>query len=182
MSKDIEVAICSYEEFSEWDHIPYGSFYIRNAMIENEENFKVINSEEIQLESLVQFASALGYESCWSLEGKLQRFKQPRFRCIGKEYISVRNMIKLHNTAAEDIFEHLGSVDMSFKEFLNTDFGEDLFTVLFAGSCKIVEVVKAQYSRKRGGFFLHPTKTINMVKFMTKKDEAQYKHFLMQEE
>ncbi len=32
MSKDIEVVICSYEEFSEWDHIPYGSFYIRNAM------------------------------------------------------------------------------------------------------------------------------------------------------
>ncbi len=150
-------------------------------MTENED-FMVVNSEEIQLESLVQFASGLGYESCWSLEGKLQRFKQPRFRCIGKEYISVQNMIKLHNTAAEDIFEHLGSVDMSFKEFLNTEEGEDIITMLFAGSCKIVETVKCQYSRKRGGFFLHDTPGNNMVKFMTKKDEAQYKHFLMQEE
>lgn len=151
------------------------------AYQDKECDFTVVNSEEIQLESLVQFASGLGYESVWSVEGKLQRFKQPRFRCIGKEYISVRNMIKLHNTAAEDIFEHLASVDMSFKEFLNTEEGEDIITMLFAGSVKIVEKVKAQYSRKRGGFFLHDTPGNNMIRFMTKKDEKQFGHFLMQE-
>ncbi len=151
-------------------------------MIDNEQDFTVVNTEDLQLQSLIAFGNALGYDAVSTPCGQLQRFKQPRFRCIGKEYISVRNMIKLHNTAAEDIFEHLGSVNMSFKEFLNTEEGEDIVTMLFAGSVKIVEKVKAQYSRKRGGFFLHPTKTNNMIRFMTKKDEAQYGHYLMQEE
>lgn len=30
--KPIETVTISFEEFSEWDHIAYGSFYIRNAM------------------------------------------------------------------------------------------------------------------------------------------------------
>lgn len=30
--KDIETVTISFEEFSEWEHIPYGSFFIRNAL------------------------------------------------------------------------------------------------------------------------------------------------------
>jgi len=150
-------------------------------MTENEEDFTIVNTEELQLQSLVLFGNALGYDAVYSLEGKLQRFKQPRFRCVGKEYISVRNMIKMHNTAAEDIFEHLSSVDMSFKELLNTEEGEDIITMLFAGSVKIVETVKAQFSRKRGGFFLHDTPGNNMIRFMTDRDFAHYKSWMSKE-
>lgn len=32
MSKDVKMVSVSYEEFSEWDFIPVGSFYIKNAL------------------------------------------------------------------------------------------------------------------------------------------------------
>lgn len=30
--KPIETVVITYEEFSEWEHVPYGSFFIRNAL------------------------------------------------------------------------------------------------------------------------------------------------------
>lgn len=30
--KPVETVAITYEEFSEWEHIPYGSFFIRNAL------------------------------------------------------------------------------------------------------------------------------------------------------
>lgn len=32
VEKPIETVVVTYEEFSEWEHVPYGSFFIRNAL------------------------------------------------------------------------------------------------------------------------------------------------------
>lgn len=141
-----------------------------------------VNTEDLQLTSLVDFMAALGFESVWSVQGNLLRFKQPKLRFCGKEYMSVASAIKLHNSSAiEDVWKHLSTVNTDFKSFINTDEGLDMITLLFAGTVKVIETVKGQY--KRGvGFFVHDTKSNHMIKFNTDRDAAHYKMHVFMEE
>ncbi len=140
-----------------------------------------VDSTALQEESLINFAASIGYEAVFDTKARLHRFKQPKFRKQGVEYRSVRSMIKLHNSAAEDIFRHLATVNTDFQSFINTDEGLDMITLLFAGTVKIVETVKGQY--KRGvGFFVHDTKSNHMIKFNTDRDEAHYGHYVLMED
>ena len=142
----------------------------------------VIDTSAIQEQSLIDFAAQLGYETVYVVikdrvtgcyHDRLARFKQPRFACVGEEYISVKTMLRAHNTAAENAFEYLKTLDgeESFSDFLSRKSGDgrSMMEVLAAGGCKIVKKVKGQYSRK-GGFQVQS----HMVKFMTPQDYAQY--------
>ena len=140
-----------------------------------------IDTSAIQEQSLINFAAQLGYEPVYSFfengttwgDERIVRFKQPRFACVGEEYISVKTMLRAHNSAAEQVFEHLKTLDdeESFSDFLSRKNGDgrSMMEILAAGGCKIVKKVKGQYSRK-GGFQVQS----HMVKFMTPQDYAQY--------
>lgn len=141
----------------------------------------IVDTSAIQEKSLVDFGAALGYEPVYSMfynsaldahEERLVRFKQPRFACVGEEYLSVKTMINLHNGAAEGAFDYIRTIKgESLSEFLSRPDGEgrSLLELVAAGGCKIVKKVKGQYSRK-GGFQTQS----HMVKFMTPQDKAQY--------
>lgn len=142
----------------------------------------VIDTTAIQEQSLINFAAQLGYEPVFSAflqeggtwhEERLVRFKQPRFACVGEEYLSVKTMLRAHNTSAENVFDYLKTLRIgeSFSDFLSRPYGDgrSMMEILAAGGCKIVKKVKGQYSRK-GGFQIQS----HMVKFMTPQDKAQY--------
>lgn len=141
----------------------------------------IVDTSAIQEKSLVDFGAALGYEPVYKFflqeggtwhEQRLVRFKQPRFACVGEEYLSVKTMINLHNGAAEGAFDYIRTIKgESLPEFLSRTDGEgrSLLELVSAGGCKIVKKVKGQYSRK-GGFKIQS----HMVKFMTPQDKAQY--------
>lgn len=141
----------------------------------------VIDTTAIQEQSLINFAGQLGYEPVYGLfetdapwgEERLVRFKQPRFACVGEQYLSVKTMLRAHNTSAENVFDYLKTLsdEEFFSDFLSRPYGEgrSMMEILAAGGCKIVKKVKGQYSRK-GGFQIQS----HMVKFMTPQDKAQY--------
>ena len=141
----------------------------------------IIDTTAIQEHSLVNFAASLGYEPVYKIyhrgkddvEPRLFRFKQPRFACVGEEYLSVKTMLRAHNTSAENVFDYLKTLsdEEFFADFLSRPYGEgrSMMEILAAGGCKIVKKVKGQYSRK-GGFQIQS----HMVKFMTPQDKAQY--------
>lgn len=149
-----------------------------------EEDFKIIDTTDIQIQSLVKFSAALGYEAVYRTDENGKdipvRFKQPNFRCVGQEYTSVRTMLKLHNEASEQTFEYLKTLseEESLAEFLNreNDEGYNLINLLFAGTCKTVQQVKGQYTRKKGLVIQS-----GMVKFMTDKDYYQHAYMLLGE-
>lgn len=142
-----------------------------------EEDFKIIDTTDIQIQSLVKFSAALGYEAVYRTDENGKdipvRFKQPNFRCVGQEYTSVRTMLKLHNEASEQTFEYVKTLskDESLSEFLNreNDEGYNIINLLFAGTCKTVQQVKGQYTRKKGLVIQS-----GMVKFVTDKDYYQH--------
>ncbi len=135
----------------------------------------VVDTTLLQCESLIQFAACIGYEVVVNEQNNIVRFKQPNFRSVGEEYISVRRMIKLHNSAAEDIFEFIKTLpkEYSFQDFLNGASGHAMIETLFAGSSKIVRKVKGQYHRKQG-FAIQSHK----VEFNSDKDYAHYGHLV----
>lgn len=142
----------------------------------------IVDTSAIQEKSLVAFGAALGYEPVYKAflqeggtwhEERLVRFKQPRFACVGEEYLSVKTMLRAHNKSAENVFDYLKTLsdEERFSEFLSRPYGDgrSMMEILAAGGCKIVKRVKGQYSRK-GGFQIQS----HMVKFMTPQDKAQY--------
>ena len=142
----------------------------------------IVDTTAIQEQSLINFAAQLGYEPVFSAflqeggtwhEERLVRFKQPRFACVGEEYLSVKTMLRAHNTSAENVFDYLKTLsdEERFSEFLSRPYGEgrSMMEILAAGGCKIVKKMKGQYSRK-GRFQIQS----HIVKFMTPQDKAQY--------
>ena len=133
---------------------------------------EAIDTKLIQEQSLVNFANAIGYEVVEDENRNIRRFKQPRFRSYGEEYISVKRMLRLHNNAAEDVFEYVKSLGSEeFSDFLNRKDGQgrEMIDLMFAGSCKIVRKVKGQYTRKEGLIIQS-----NIVQFMTDSDFKTY--------
>ena len=135
----------------------------------------VADTRLLQCESLINFAACIGYEVVANEQNNIVRFKQPNFRSVGEEYISVRRMIKLHNSAAEDIFEFIKTLpkEYSFQDFLNGAAGHTMIEILFAGSGKIVKKVKGQYHRKEGLVIQS-----HKVEFNSDKDYAHYGHLV----
>lgn len=144
------------------------------------DEFKVVDTTDLQMTSLVDFMAAIGYEAVFTQDGKLVRFKQPKFRKNGQEYIGVKRAIYMHNYLPDQVWRHTATVNTDFTTFLASPGGEDMINILFAGSTRIVERVKGQYSRKKG-FFVHPSNSNMLIKFNTPKDEAQYGHHVRQE-
>ena len=131
-----------------------------------------VDTQVIQRESLVRFAAAMGYEVVTDTMDCIRRFKQPRFQSAGVEYVSVKNMLKLHNQSAENVFEYVKSLNCeTFGEFLNRKDreGRTMIELMFAGSIKIVRQVKGQATRKEGLVIQS-----NIIEFMTDQDRYQY--------
>lgn len=124
----------------------------------------------IQEESLVNFMAATGYEPVYNNTFGLCGFFQPKFEAIGKSRISVTSAIRMHNETAEETFAKLKFTPyVEFKEFVSELGNVDDIITIFAGTCKIVETVNANYSRKKGLMF-----TKHNVKFMTHRDRRHY--------
>lgn len=139
------------------------------------EQSEMKDTTEIQEASLVNFMAAIGYEPVYKLTEKctdmLVGFFQPKFFPIGQARVSVNSAIKMHNESAEETFAELISFtpNQEFIDFVSNYYNIDKITNLFAGTCKIVEQVKANYSRKKG-FVVHD----HNVKFMTRRDRKRY--------
>lgn len=139
-------------------------------MTKEVEVFKPLNSEKIQMASLTQFMAALGYDEVHDTKRGLVAFSAPMFACVGKARVSVQSAIRMHNELAEENFAKLKFEPyVEFKEFIANEANVDELISIFAGSCKIVETVKACFNRKKGIMFQSQN-----VKFMTKKDQYQY--------
>ena len=135
-----------------------------------EATFVALDSTKIQLQSLTNFMAALGYEEVHDIHRGLIAFAQPAFAVVGKARVSVNSAIRMHNELAEETHAMLHFAPyMEFKEFIAQESNVDSIVALFAGSCKIVETVKATFSRKKGVMIQG-----HSVKFMTRKDQAQY--------
>lgn len=136
------------------------------------------DSTIIQEDSLTNFMAGIGYEPVYKHGFGLRGFRQPKFKVIGQERVSVNRAIKLHNTLAEVTFREVTRMvsfnpRISFAEFASKYENIDRITDLFAGTCKIVHQVKANFSRRKS-FVVHD----HNIKFMTKRDERQYSHML----
>lgn len=131
-----------------------------------------VDTQFIQEESLIRFAAAMGYEVVMDTYQRIRRFKQPKFRCAGIEYVSVKSMLKMHNQSAENVFEYVKSLnEESFNDFLNRDdrSGRTMIELMFAGTCKIVRQIKGQATRKDGLVIQS-----NVIEFMTNQDRVQF--------
>jgi hypothetical protein len=142
--------------------------------VKPEMDFKPVDTSTIQEESLVNFAAALGYEPTYKLNNDgdelLCGFFQPKFYRVGKARISVNSAIRMHNEMAEENYAKLKFTPYEeFAKFVADQDNVDEIISIFAGTCKIVETVKANYSRKKG-FMVHD----HNVKFMSKRDKRQY--------
>lgn len=132
-------------------------------------NFVAKDMAELQEESLVNFGAAIGYEPVYDLRG-LRGFRQPNFSPIGRERVSVNTMIRLHNESAEETFAMLKMTPyIEFGDYLKDQKNIDDLITIFAGTTKIVERVKAVFSKKQGLVIQD-----NNVKFMTKRDQRYY--------
>lgn len=132
------------------------------------------DTSELQEESLVNYGAALGYEPVYNERVGLCGFRQPKFAVIGKERVSVNRMIRMHNHDAEDVFTILQFTPyVEFNQYIKDVANEADLITLFAGTCKIVEQVKATYSNKKG-FKVHN----HMVKFMTHRDRRYYRDLI----
>lgn len=141
------------------------------------EEFDFANTEEIQEQSLVNFMASLAYEPVWDgTTCRLLRFKQPRFACVGQEYIGLKRAIYIHNNLPQQVWQHISTVNTDFVSFVNSPGGEDMIQILAAGNARIVQTVKGKPSKK--GFFVESNKGDHLVKFQTEKDFFQYKHLL----
>lgn len=144
-------------------------------MTEQIESFT--NTEEIQEQSLVNFMAVLGYEPVYdSLTLKLLRFKQPRFACVGQEYIGLKRAIHMHNNLPQMAWQYISTVNTDFASFVNSPGGEDMIQILAAGNARIVQTVKGKPNKK--GFYVELNKGDHMVKFQTIKDYKQYRHYV----
>lgn len=137
-------------------------------------DFIPVDTTGIQEASLVEFMAAIGYEPTYKrvIGGEqLSGFFQPKFLRIGKARVGVNRAIRMHNELAEANFAKLVSFTphKEFIDFIADQDNVDEIISLFAGTCKIVETIKANYSRKKG-FIVHD----HNVKFMTKRDRRHY--------
>ena len=141
------------------------------------EEFEYSNTEELQEESLVNFMASLKYEPVYdSTTYRLLRFKQPRFACVGQEYIGLKRAIYMHNNLVESVWQTITTVNTDFVSFVNSPGGEDMIQILAAGNARIVQTVKGKPSKK--GFFVESNKGDHMIRFQSEKDFMQYKHLL----
>lgn len=132
----------------------------------------VRDTKHIQEESLVNFMAAIGYEPVYNFF-TITGFYQPAFAKTGKARISVNKAIEMHNYDADEAFQTFLSDAIgsnSLREYLRkSDLNLDEITNLFAGTCKIVQHINGNYSRKKGLVI-----NKHQVKFMTKYDERRY--------
>lgn len=141
-------------------------------------DFIPVDSKAIQEESLVRFMAAVGYEPVYDEQDRLRSFCQPKFSKIGEARVSINRAIAMHNSWAEDLFSEIihyavkvGST--TFREFIQSWRNVDSMSIMFAGTCKIVEQIKGCGSNKEG-FKVHD----HNIKFMTKRDKRHYGHLL----
>lgn len=141
------------------------------------EKFVPQSTKAIQEESLTNFMATIGYEPVYCKSKGLVRFSQPRFYKTGKSNIGVNTAIKLHNQAGEEAFCQLTCFTRPIEliQFLKHRENYETIILAAAGATKIVEQVKASFSRKKG-FVVHD----HNVKFMTKSDERMYRRYIGQ--
>lgn len=130
----------------------------------------------IQEESVTNFMAALGYEPVYASIGDvygLIRFTQPRFHRTGEINISVNRAIRLHNQAGEEAFAELIAFTrpQELRDYVRDFKNYQTLITVSAGATKIVEQVKASFSRKKG-FVVHD----HNIKFMTRRDQKRYAH------
>lgn len=138
------------------------------------EEFKPQNTTYIQEESVTNFMAALGYEPVYGgALGHLLRFSQPRFAKHGEAIVSVNRAIKLHNAAGEEAFAELiaFTAPQELRDYVHYFKNYQTLMMAAAGATKIVEQVKASFSRKKG-FVVHD----HNIKFMTRRDQKIYAH------
>lgn len=134
------------------------------------EQFVLLDTTHIQQDSLIEFMAAIGYEPVYNDREMLCSFYQPKYHKTGEMRVSVNRAIRMHNEMAEEVFIKLQfQPKQEFRDFVKDYHNIDEIVTLFAGTCKIVEFISANYSKKRG-FEVHN----HNVKFMTKRDQKHY--------
>lgn len=136
---------------------------------------QVNDTFDIQVESLVRFAGAIGYEAIYNTSDSIVGFINPRARAVGQERVSVNNMIEKHNKLPGQALRRVqDGAKVSFPQLVGSIKGEDLLVALFAGYTRLVVKIKMVYSRKLGLVVQS-----NKVKFQTAADVEKYKHVIV---
>lgn len=137
----------------------------------------VHDTSSLQLESLLAFAAALGYDAVYPKSDKknpdpfkVLYFYNPRAERVGQARISVNTMIRKHNTLPNKVFREIqDGAKVGFNDFIRSPKGEDQAIALFAGYVRIVRKVKLTHSRKNGIVVQS-----HKVHFQTRRDMVQY--------
>lgn len=139
------------------------------------EQFVPKDTRQIQEESLTNFMAAIGYEPVYHPERGLVRFTQPRFYKTGEVNISVNRAIKMHNERGEEAFAELVAftAPVELRDYVRRYKNYQTIALAFGGATKIVEQVKACFSKKKG-LVVHD----HNIKFMTKRDERLYSPYI----
>lgn len=147
--------------------------YLEKMEKQMTEQFKPKKTNYIQEESVTNFLAALGYEPVYGVHGHLLRFSQPRFAKHGEAIVSVNRAIRLHNAAGEEAFAELiaFTAPQELRDYIRYFKNYQTLMIAAAGATKIVEQVKASFSRKKG-FVVHD----HNIKFMTRRDQKRYAH------
>ena len=125
----------------------------------------VLNTESLQVESLMRVAGALGYEPVYDKKANLVNFRGDRYQKDGMLHVSVNSMIKLHNKLGQNAWiSTKNAIETNLDEFIANK-GDENIIILLAHYTRLVKKIKMSFSKKRG-FIVQS----NKVEFYTKWD------------
>lgn len=134
------------------------------------------DSSSLQEESLVLYMEALGYDPIYKWDGYngelLVGFRSDKYVKDGVGRVSVNTAVDMHNYDPEfsyDMIREVTTDSEKYKNFIKNRSNYLVIASLFAGTCKIVESVKACGSKTRG-LVVHD----HNVKFMSEKYKRSY--------
>jgi hypothetical protein len=132
--------------------------------------FKMIDTKDLQIKSLIEFAQTLGYVPV-SSERLCQGFQTIDMSTWHTKYISMEDMIKLHDWHLHRVIEMPnGEKVYDFLELKHIDVADSSFTS--AKNAKLVEQVKLQRDKSQSDGVKVQN---NMVK-LTEKGKELYEH------
>lgn len=111
-----------------------------------DENFTIVDTKDLQIKSLVDFAQVLGYKPV-DTTSLLKGFRTVDMTTWHTKYISLRDMLKLHNGFLHRaIYLTNGDKVYDFMELKHIDVSHNLLTS--AQNFKLVQQVKLQRDKK----------------------------------
>lgn len=129
---------------------------------------EVFDTTKIQINSVITFAGALGYEPVYNRHGKLVNFLGERYKSDGMMRVSPNTMVKMHNEIGEFAYEEITDPGVNRHKTLDSflkDGGDIHIIAMFAHYARTIK--KAKLTHIKGvGYVVQSHK----IEFCTKLD------------